>query len=106
MEAELKHTPGPWKVSEDGHNIIGSGRGMIAFVRYDTDSQCDPSPEAHAELHANARLIEKAWLIPELLEALYEIAAWNPAASPSDPSGRSIMEVIDIARAAIAKATN
>ena len=54
------------------------------------------------ERTANLRLIAAA---PELLAALEEIAGWDPEAHPNEPGGMSIMDAIDTARAAIAKAT-
>ncbi len=40
----------------------------------------------------------------DLLVALKQIADWEPSVSPSEPNGLSIIDAIDIARAAIAKA--
>ncbi len=40
----------------------------------------------------------------ELLTALKQIADWEPSVAPSEPNGLSIIDAIDIARAAIAKA--
>lgn len=40
----------------------------------------------------------------ELVEALRKIAEWQPDASPEEPMGLSIMEAIDIAKSALAKA--
>jgi hypothetical protein len=38
-----------------------------------------------------------------LFSALKQIADWEPSAAPSEPNGLSIIDAIDIARAAIAK---
>ena len=41
---------------------------------------------------------------PELLAALEFIAAWEPSAAPDERGGMSIIDAIDVARAALAKA--
>lgn len=99
------HTPGPWKV------IDGIGCGSIYSIKQETPSHNNGvlaavlhAPDAKAPLmvaQANARLIAAA---PELLAALYKIAEWDPASAPGEPNGMSVIDAIDIARAAIAKA--
>lgn len=58
-----KHTPGPWTV--DDSNVRGPSGVNVAVV-------FDPSDHAHLTpvSHANAVLISKAPLLPEMAEAL------------------------------------
>ncbi len=52
------HTPGPWHIEFD---FILSGEGaLLATVHQASDKK----------LEANARLLSKAWAIPQLVEAL------------------------------------
>lgn len=96
---ETKHTPGPWFVQDD------HGRRYI-----ETSGNDDTIAEIHrrrskgsvyscTEAGANASLIASA---PELLEALQGLLA-----AYEDPgnTGSSYDEVVQRARAAIAKAT-
>ena len=80
------HTPAPWKY-DSTWGLIKYGKTEICAL--------------HSGNLANAHLISGA---PDLLSALKQIADWEPSAAPSEPKGFSIIEVIDIARAAIAKA--
>jgi hypothetical protein len=105
------HTPAPWHYRSSAHSKSTFGlsifhgtapceEGLIAdlsgrYKSYRTEAEIDPSTIA------NARLIASA---PDLLSALKQIADWEPSASPSEPNGLSIIDAIDIARAAIAKA--
>jgi len=57
------------------------------------------SPGANAEANAVAMTA-----VPALLEALERIAGWEPTAAPDEPGGMSIMESIDIAQNALARA--
>lgn len=89
------HTPGPWRSS--GTHVwseAAKDRGNVAECE---DFECSTD----AERAANARLIAAA---PEMLEALRVIAAWEPSRRPDEEGGMSIMEAIDTARAAIARA--
>ena len=101
---KTSHTPGPWLAYNwDNGRPLKHWRIRGAAVRNDPtfaviDSGGKISPEYEA---ANARLIASA---PELLEALRVIAAWDPAAAPGEPGGMSIIDAIDTAQAAIAKA--
>ena len=88
-----KHTPGPWTANEPNEKALryawsvwpeeGSG-----FARIATVTQCD-------EQEANAHLIAAA---PDLLEALYQIATY-------DPTKWDAVTLGNIAREAIVKAT-
>ena len=75
-----KHTPGPWRVGRDGHNILtvatykgpyGDERSTFVASAYTVN---DPSPTFKdcEELEANARLIAAA---PTLLAALKRLLA-------------------------------
>jgi len=90
----MKHTPGPWTVTDKG--VRDSG-GYICFIPETThyEGQDERYVKEVAERHANARLIAAA---PELLETLQTIAAF--AVGNGD-----VCEIIARrARAAIAKA--
>ena len=82
-----------WKAErEKNHFVIVEG-GHTAFATVVGLGMKDAEERA--------RLIAAA---PEMLEALKEIEAWIPSAAPDEPGGMSIMDAIDISRAAIAKA--
>jgi len=90
-----KHTPGPWKVRENG--------GLMKAVEANKDwlvYACGRDYMGREELEANARLIAAA---PELLEALQEILS----TMRKPPSGSGGFHEFDIkaAERAIAKAT-
>ena len=65
-----KHTPGPWKITEDdyGHEhwFGGDGEGQI-FVNGWVNGGCKKHPSEWRKLQADARLIAAA---PDLLESL------------------------------------
>lgn len=64
--AEMKHTPGPWRIGTappNGEQTIGTIRGMMVAV-------ATTGVGMDEETLANARLIATA---PELLEALQEV---------------------------------
>ncbi|MGP5757726.1 hypothetical protein [Pseudomonas aeruginosa] len=96
-----KHTPGPWHVGgpnkctiydKHGQRLANSFEGVMATQR--TDSECE----------ANARLIAAA---PELLEALKGMLEVYGGQYNDDclPKSSSELDLIQQARAAIAKAT-
>ena len=93
-----KHTPGPWKITEDdyGHEhwFGGAGEGQICVNGW-VNGGCKKYPSKWRKLQANARLIAAA---PELLEALKLIAN-------AENSALDLAYCKGIARAAIAKAT-
>lgn len=94
-----KHTPGPWVV--DGDVIRGDQQrnGSISVASM-LDVSYPYGRRAGESKHANAHLIAAA---PELLEALELLLSYTltcEAMLNSKPAGQ-----IDIARAAIAKAT-
>ena len=105
-----KPTPGPWRLFPMGANeydviceapghygtFLGLTTGHGAPDKLDADDQ--------EQFEANARLIDKAWLIPELVEALE--AAIAPFSEPArNPSGNPVGEPswCAKARAALAK---
>lgn len=65
---EAKHTPGPWEVA---HNNTHTGE--IAVIYHTTHGVTEiwsPNwPDANTQ-DANARLIAKAWLLPEVEDFL------------------------------------
>lgn len=91
-----KHTPGPWSVSEewDGTSIKA---GQFHVTHTIQSCGFHSEEEDKAVTQANARLIAAA---PELLEALRALAE---EAFANMRGGRQ--DLIDDARAAIAKAT-
>jgi len=67
---EAKHTPGPWKLGEDGHMIYGTNpRGHIASVYHNIKGNMIASDDECKQAHSNARLIAAA---PELRLTLEE----------------------------------
>ena len=110
MTSEAKvvgHTPGPWRIEggavyvapRDEFSFIGE---KIAVVAYPHDGwvEGENGDMSHPEAEANARLLRAA---PDLLDALREIAqqSLGVRARPDLTLG----EINDIARAAIARAT-
>ena len=91
-----KHTPGPWKITEDdyGHEhwFGGAGEGQICVNGW-VNGGCKKYPSKWRKLQANARLIAAA---PELLAALKALT--DNGRVP--PTGAAFSK----ARAAIAKA--
>ena len=65
-----QHTPGPWEIKTDApRTAINAGVKHIAMVNWYNSP--DPNQTIIGEENeANARLIAKAWLIPDLLEVL------------------------------------
>lgn len=92
----MKHTPGPWEVSDMAANVYGATGDVVASIHG------LPKPHLTGERKANAYLIATA---PELLVAVKmmeeAITAWQYTGKPN-------LGVIgtaqDAARAAIAKA--
>lgn len=94
-----KHTPGPWSIqSESGYCWdVGIESKYVAEIQTGSDGESELDPAERAENHSNAMLIAAA---PDLLAAL-EFVVKNVAA---DLTHYEADKVIDIARAAIAKA--
>jgi len=99
----MSHTPGPWKLGEFeehcGYNCMSSavsaGHAVFDGKHYGQASCQDIEPEAKARMIADARLTSAA---PDLLEALETIMKY-----PIIPNTIGY-EMVDTARAAIAKA--
>jgi hypothetical protein len=91
--ANQNHTPGPWHIDHDdrpgmkwNHHICGSNGRAVCLITHSETAD------------ANARLIAAA---PELLEALQAIVDQEQ----SGDEETHMHDMADIARAAIAKAT-
>jgi hypothetical protein len=74
-----KSTPGPWRVSDNNHNILSDSAGdrpvLVGTAFHDLNklSRGIDSDWEHDECHANARLIAAA---PELLDACKALVEW------------------------------
>ena len=95
---EAKYTKGPWHIDFDVESAGVTAPGQNAADGHQVINPCSITGPNY---EANARLIAAA---PELVEACRKIADWDPACGPDEPGGMSIMEAIDIARAALVKA--
>jgi hypothetical protein len=86
-----KHTPGPWTIRESATHItvVGANNETI----FHDDKRCPSVPE-------DARLVAAA---PELLEALKMAVSALERSDYIQMDGDSV-DVIDVSRAAIAKA--
>ena len=101
----IKHTPGPWRISNESRTIIqqdmsfiGSDHGvLIGSASGHPDSGFFP-PDCEAI--ANARLMAAA---PEMLDALNRIA--NLDYVEVGKAASAILKAAEIAREAAAKAT-
>ena len=93
---EIKHTPGPWKVANNSRSVLA---GTVKINQQAGPAAQSAAVEAKNEftLRANAKLISAA---PEMLEALTELVEW------SKRSNGTSKQVVDKAKAAIAKAIN
>ena len=99
-----KHTPGPWWTTDHGIRDVG---GYIAHTnsvqRY--EGQDERYAREVAQRDADKRLLAAA---PDLLEALEALAGLYPSSEEMNESDDySVTEIdwVEIARAAIAKAT-
>ena len=102
-----KHTPGPWEVVNNPPNEDGStATSIYGSDQYVADVYCGYAGSKNmpnAEAAANARLIAAA---PELLEALDGmIQVYGGDRDWNGPKHSTELELIAMARAAIAKAT-
>lgn len=114
----VSHTPGPWKVYQDCQRERGNPFDVNRFIATQdahwSGDNCDGSDylmsgslicEMRDGPAANARLIAAA---PELLEALrfcLPALEWSANNSPSAVRRSSARSELEMARAAIAKAT-
>lgn len=64
QQAERQHTPGPWRVGDNGNTVFGPPMGLPPLIVANCDYQ---QTRAGGSKKANARLIAAA---PDLLEAL------------------------------------
>ena len=97
--ADMKHTPGPWTLFNDGkcvagpESTAGAGHGV---------AMCSMRARSDEEARANARLIAAA---PDLLAALKQIAFARPAGeTPKKIDGKLIERIEIIALTALSKA--
>ena len=88
-----KHTPGPWTVRYAGTAVV-YGDQQIAIIPTRVDGY-------DAEQQANARLIAAA---PEMLRVLHALVGAPPEFGENGVCKLTTREVVDMARAAIAKA--
>lgn len=98
-----KHTPGPWNYAHGSTDLLTHDGDDVAYV--DT-----AIPErSRAEQRANARLIASAPDLAAIAEKL--VYLWDAGIRPQVVKGmlreeQEFAQLIDAARAAIAKATN
>lgn len=101
--SELKHTPGPWVVDPDSPTDISPADDLrlgIACI-----SHADEAGGRWIfgeQSKANAKLIAAA---PDLLQALVALHESLTQLNDSGDVGRMVADQVEIARAAIAKAT-
>ena len=96
---ETKHTPGPWRVQATGHSFVVEAHTHTEVISVDANG----NPCRWSEYNeANARLIAAA---PELLEALQALLGWEEAEIKHFEATGPDDWIMEIARAAIAKAT-
>ncbi|MBE3138141.1 MAG: hypothetical protein IMZ43_12240 [Thermoplasmata archaeon] len=85
----MKHTPGPWKICDDGINVYAEPDIAIT----NQDHPCAPDQD---EAEANARLIASA---PELLDICKDLIALYVNTNSHDPmfvkKGLSIISKIE-----------
>lgn len=102
-----KHTPGPWHVDRDAFERAARLRGgdnMRLILRWDAFAR-----RGSIEAEANARLIAAAPELAAVCEKL--VYLWGAGIRPQVIKGmlreeQEFAQLIDAARAAIAKATN
>jgi hypothetical protein len=96
---KVEHTPGPWKLEAGRSIVTDGGRFNLA---YSTDKKTGAASFPNfVELDANAALIAAA---PDLLKSLEAVTGMYEAALGGKYDDPDEAEIIDKARAAIAKA--
>lgn len=90
-------TPGPWRICDMPCDVLAADGLPVASTSYPHTA----TPRDQRQRMRDARLIAAA---PDLYAALRTISDWDTAAAPNEPGGMSILDAIDIARAALAKA--
>lgn len=97
------HTPGPWRVCENAPSLIEADIGHADGLPRTIAQALDPIPHiGDATVNANARLIAAA---PELLMALQMLYAETAEYIELNHLGGMDNQSMQLARAAIAKAT-
>lgn len=94
-----KHTPGPYCLDDESDTAEGS---RMILAPDGTKLACTTGLYEDAEDIANARLLAAA---PELLEALQYAEQWLADLQKRPGMRLSLQGAVDVARAAIAKAT-
>jgi hypothetical protein len=94
---EQKHTPGPWIARKTGGQGWPGQRGWAIDFNEDQEQVVDFVYEA-----ADAKLIAAA---PDMLEALIKLHDSLKQLNDCGDAGRLVADYVDIAQAAIAKAT-
>ena len=106
MNTKAKHTAGPWRIeaAEGGPYIVGE-RYVCKVEDFHAPNVAPQYEDIEAELAretgANAALLASA---PDLLAALEKAVDMYEAAIPGECIGPDEQEIIDVGRAAIAKA--
>lgn len=101
---EAKHTPGPWKIFDEGDHFPGIDADEMTIILWGNEDE-NVGVQGHSkdERLANARLIAAA---PELLECLvWAMREGRLSYSARTSSNRAHCDAIDRAKAVIAKAT-
>ena len=106
-----QHTPGPWTATigtRGAHINIGNDHNHPLSFGFTFDEY---NGSEQAEGQANARLIAKAWLLPELLEACERALPWIGKLIAEGVHQQAVMpgdavRTMQMLEAAIAKATN
>lgn len=93
------HTPGPWSAKRQNGHLRASSRLHIFDSQFRVVTVMSGSMKNACSYEANARLIAAA---PELLEALKSCAA---VCAGQVFNKKGLIESLELARAAIAKAT-
>jgi hypothetical protein len=98
IQADQKHTPGPWEATDQGDVVMGDDRATI--IAWCGDAEDNPEM-GEATMLANARLIAAA---PDMLRALKDLTRFCDAVRVQVGMGKTQLARLEQARAAIAKA--